>query len=162
MRSIVRAHSHQRHGPRADQQAGYISSTSDRTPSLANRSRPIHSGQSPPHVALGRDDGSPPSSGRSRSGQLYWINIQYWNIQFAFGVLRHYPGRLDTRSVNQYCRNAGRVSIHWRSQRDEPSDLVRWPCLDCVYRADNRRGGRVAGIGCGRVTATGWPGLRVW
>ena len=39
MRSKVRAYSHQGHGPRADQQAGYISTTFDRTPSLANSSR---------------------------------------------------------------------------------------------------------------------------
>ena len=39
MRSKVRAYSHQGHGPRADQQAGYISATSDRTSSLANSSR---------------------------------------------------------------------------------------------------------------------------
>ena len=42
MRSKVRAYSHQGHGPRADQQAGYISATSDRTSSLANSSRSIH------------------------------------------------------------------------------------------------------------------------
>jgi len=41
----VRAYSHQGHGPRADQQAGYISATSDSTTSLANGSRSIHSGQ---------------------------------------------------------------------------------------------------------------------
>ena len=39
MRSKVRAYSHQGHGPRADQQAGYISATSDSTTSLANGSR---------------------------------------------------------------------------------------------------------------------------
>ena len=39
MRSKVRAYSHQGHGPRADRQAGYISATSDATPSLANGSR---------------------------------------------------------------------------------------------------------------------------
>src|ERR1700746_185541 len=44
MRSKVRAYSHQGHGPRADQQAGYISATSDSTPSLANGSRSIHEG----------------------------------------------------------------------------------------------------------------------
>jgi hypothetical protein len=41
----VRAYSHQGHGPRADQQAGYISATSDSTPSLAKCSRAIHKGQ---------------------------------------------------------------------------------------------------------------------
>ena len=41
----MRAYSHQGHGPRADQQAGYISATTDRTTSLANGSRSIHSGQ---------------------------------------------------------------------------------------------------------------------
>src|SRR6516225_11350556 len=45
MRSKVRAYSHQGHGPRADQQAGYISATSDSTPSLANGSRSIHLGR---------------------------------------------------------------------------------------------------------------------
>src|SRR5215469_1913759 len=45
MRSKVRAYSHQGHGPRADQQAGYISATSDSTPSLANGSRSIHKGR---------------------------------------------------------------------------------------------------------------------
>jgi hypothetical protein len=45
MRSKVRAYSHQGHGPRADQQAGYISATSDSTPSLAKGSRSIPSGQ---------------------------------------------------------------------------------------------------------------------
>src|SRR5215831_16992563 len=45
MRSKVRAYSHQGHGPRADQQAGYISATSDSTPSLANCSRSIHLGR---------------------------------------------------------------------------------------------------------------------
>src|SRR5215471_1517615 len=44
MRSKVRAYSHQGHGPRADQQAGYISATSDSTASLANGSRSIHVG----------------------------------------------------------------------------------------------------------------------
>src|SRR5271156_873907 len=44
MRSTVRAYSHQGHGPRADQQAGYISATSDSTTSLAKGSRSIHSG----------------------------------------------------------------------------------------------------------------------
>jgi hypothetical protein len=39
MRSKVRAYSHQGHGPRADQQAGYISATSDSTTSLAKGSR---------------------------------------------------------------------------------------------------------------------------
>ncbi len=38
----------QGHGPRADQQAGYISATSDSTTSLANGSRSIHSGNLPP------------------------------------------------------------------------------------------------------------------
>ena len=38
----MRAYSHQGHGPRADQQAGYISATSDSTPSLAKGSRSIH------------------------------------------------------------------------------------------------------------------------
>jgi hypothetical protein len=47
MRSKVRAYSHQGHGPRADRQAGYISATSDSTPSLANRSRSIHVGSNP-------------------------------------------------------------------------------------------------------------------
>jgi hypothetical protein len=42
MRSKVRAYSHQGHGPRADQQAGYISATSASTPSLAKCSRSIH------------------------------------------------------------------------------------------------------------------------
>src|SRR5258705_5801626 len=42
MRSKVRAYSHQGHGPRADQQAGYISATSASAPSLAKRSRSIH------------------------------------------------------------------------------------------------------------------------
>src|ERR1700739_3907687 len=41
MRSKVRAYSHQGHGPRADQQAGYISATSDTTSSLAKR-QPVH------------------------------------------------------------------------------------------------------------------------
>jgi hypothetical protein len=45
MRSKVRAYSHQGHGPRADQQAGYISATSDSTTSLAKGGRSIHSGQ---------------------------------------------------------------------------------------------------------------------
>src|SRR5690242_21560561 len=45
MRSKVRAYSHQGHGPRADQQAGYISATSDGTPSIAKSSRSIHVGQ---------------------------------------------------------------------------------------------------------------------
>ena len=45
MRSKVRAYSHQGHGPRADRQAGYISATSDSTPSLANGSRSIHLGR---------------------------------------------------------------------------------------------------------------------
>src|SRR6201987_244369 len=44
MRSKVRAYSHQGHGPRADQQAGYISATSDSTASLANCSRSMHIG----------------------------------------------------------------------------------------------------------------------
>src|SRR5215472_8714727 len=44
MRSKVRAYSHHGHGPRADQQAGYISATSDTTTSLAKRSRSIHEG----------------------------------------------------------------------------------------------------------------------
>src|SRR5262249_13547176 len=44
MRSKVRAYSHQGHGPRAEQQAGYISATSDSTPSVANGSRSIHRG----------------------------------------------------------------------------------------------------------------------
>jgi hypothetical protein len=44
MRSKVRAYSHQGHGPRADQQAGYISATSDGTPSVAKSSRSIHFG----------------------------------------------------------------------------------------------------------------------
>ena len=35
----MRAYSHQGHGPRAEQQAGYISATSDRTPSVAKGSR---------------------------------------------------------------------------------------------------------------------------
>ena len=39
MRSKVRAYSHQGHGPRAEQQAGYISATSDSTPSVAKGSR---------------------------------------------------------------------------------------------------------------------------
>ncbi len=39
IRSKVRAYSHQGHGPRADQPAGYISATSDSTPSLAKGSR---------------------------------------------------------------------------------------------------------------------------
>jgi len=43
MRSKVRAYSHQGHGPRAEQQ-GYISATSDSTPSVAKGSRSIHSG----------------------------------------------------------------------------------------------------------------------
>src|SRR5215468_10731137 len=42
MRSKVRAYSHQGHGPRAEQQAGYISATSDSTPSVAKGSRSIH------------------------------------------------------------------------------------------------------------------------
>src|SRR5262245_48048391 len=45
MRSRVRAYSHQGHGPRAEQQAGYISATSDGTPSVAKGSRSIHEGQ---------------------------------------------------------------------------------------------------------------------
>src|ERR1700693_2770461 len=45
MRSKVRAYSHQGHGPRADQQAEYISATSDSTTSLATGSRSIHKGQ---------------------------------------------------------------------------------------------------------------------
>ena len=40
----MRAYSHQGHGPRADQQAGYISATSHSTPSLAKGSRSIHKG----------------------------------------------------------------------------------------------------------------------
>jgi len=46
----VRAYSHQGHGPRADQQAGYISATSDSTPHLRTaagpyiRVEPSHSG----------------------------------------------------------------------------------------------------------------------
>ena len=40
----MRAYSHQGHGPRAEQQAGYISATSDSTPSVAKGSRSIHSG----------------------------------------------------------------------------------------------------------------------
>src|SRR5215471_1824255 len=44
MRSKVRAYSHQGHGPRAEQQAGYISATSDSTPSVAKSSRSIPSG----------------------------------------------------------------------------------------------------------------------
>src|SRR4029077_13222934 len=44
MRSKGRAYSHQGHGPRADQQAGYISATSDSTTSLAKGSRSIHKG----------------------------------------------------------------------------------------------------------------------
>ena len=35
----MRAYSHQGHGPRAEQQAGYISATSDSTPSVAKGSR---------------------------------------------------------------------------------------------------------------------------
>jgi hypothetical protein len=58
----MRAYSHQGHGPRADQQAGYISATSHSTPSLANGSRSIHSGagiaidesERPPRVGLTR------------------------------------------------------------------------------------------------------------
>ena len=49
MRSKVRAYSHQGHGPRADQQAGYISATSDSTPSVAKSSRSIHLGH-PGHL----------------------------------------------------------------------------------------------------------------
>src|SRR6201987_4140169 len=48
MRSTVRAYSHQGHGPRADQQAGYISATSDSTTSLAKGSRSIHLGHEEP------------------------------------------------------------------------------------------------------------------
>src|SRR5215510_9824203 len=40
MRSKVRAYSHQGHGPRADQQAGYISATSDST--LTCERQPVH------------------------------------------------------------------------------------------------------------------------
>lgn len=40
MRSKVRAYSHQGHGPRADQQAGYISATSDSTPHLRTAAGP--------------------------------------------------------------------------------------------------------------------------
>jgi NADPH2:quinone reductase len=49
VRSKVRAYSHQGHGPRADQQAGYISATSDSTTSLAKGSRSIHLGQIRPN-----------------------------------------------------------------------------------------------------------------
>jgi hypothetical protein len=66
MRSKVRAYSHQGHGPRADQQAGYISATSDSTTSLAKGSRSIHLGHN-------RPNGSPDRKGcygseSSRSG----------------------------------------------------------------------------------------------
>ena len=57
MRSKVRAYSHQGHGPRADQQAGYISATSDSTTSLANGSRSIHLGQQHA-LSRSRRDGS--------------------------------------------------------------------------------------------------------
>jgi hypothetical protein len=40
MRSKVRAYSHQGHGPRADQQAGYISATSASSPPLRNAAGP--------------------------------------------------------------------------------------------------------------------------
>ena len=40
----VRAYSHQGHGPRAEQQAGYISATSDSAPSVAKSSGSIHMG----------------------------------------------------------------------------------------------------------------------
>ena len=48
MRSKVRAYPHQGHGPRADQQAGYILATSDSTTSLGNGSRSIHKGRLEP------------------------------------------------------------------------------------------------------------------
>src|SRR5262249_6237443 len=51
MRSKVRAYSHQGHGPRAEQQAGYISATSDSTPSVAKGSRSIHVGHLHPYAA---------------------------------------------------------------------------------------------------------------
>src|ERR1700722_11334240 len=56
MRSKVRAYSHQGHGPRADQQAGYISATSDSTPSLAKGSRSIHLGQHRSTITLATGD----------------------------------------------------------------------------------------------------------
>jgi hypothetical protein len=54
MRSKVRAYSHQGHGPRAEQQAGCISATSDSTTSLAKGSRSIHRGNSCRSIALTR------------------------------------------------------------------------------------------------------------
>src|SRR2546422_2663206 len=51
MRSTVRAYSHQGHGPRADQQAGYKSATSDSTPHLRRAAGPYKRGMktsSPP------------------------------------------------------------------------------------------------------------------
>jgi hypothetical protein len=47
----VRAYSRQGHGPRAEQQAGYISATSDSTPSVAKGSRSIHLGHLHPFAA---------------------------------------------------------------------------------------------------------------
>ena len=52
MRSKVRAYSIKATA-RADQQAGYISATSDSTPSLAKGSRSIHSGQQCPRPLSG-------------------------------------------------------------------------------------------------------------
>jgi hypothetical protein len=53
MRSKLRAYSHQGHGPRAEQQAGYISATSDSTTSLAKDSRSIHCAGSSRSSAFG-------------------------------------------------------------------------------------------------------------
>src|SRR5215472_4494112 len=73
MRSKVRAYSHQGHGPRAEQQAGYISATSDSTPSVAKGSRSIHLGHFdafPPPRLNGRCPFSQPTfAGASRNGK---------------------------------------------------------------------------------------------
>src|SRR6516225_8602602 len=67
MRSKVRAYSHQGHGPRADQQAGYISATSDSTPHLRTAAGPyIWVEPSPSSIKAGRS-GNRPRGDRARS-----------------------------------------------------------------------------------------------
>src|SRR5262249_22779542 len=98
MRSKVRAYSHQGHGPRAEQQAGYISATSDSTPSVAKGSRSIH---------LGHEERFPPPrrNGRCRFGQATFIGT-HGNERDAPKPARRWTA-IGTRESTPYGQHMG-------------------------------------------------------